>query len=736
MKQFTIPSYTFTPGASGVGTVNLSGISGFNVKYLVAVINQTRGVVIYSTGDTATRYTNLAGTTLTLNVDTSTHNSGDVLQVIYEVTSADPLTDTQLRATAVPVSGTVTANTGLSQPLTDTQLRASAVPVSAASLPLPSGAATETTLVAVEVDTSAIATSASAINGKFAALSTRVLDNESSGSPVRAIGQEIWNVSFSEVGASVISSQFQTPTLGTGVSFSQASGALAIVAGTTTNAEFFTRSVQNWRGAMRLKFSVVASQRIANNNLAVMLADLVGEGLTVTINSATSITVAQAGHAFTSTSVGQFVQVGRIVGAAGVPGRYAIASVVAGVSYNLTVAGWPASGSCTATIFGHSYVRNLVTGTTATTINVDAQRRGWAQGDTAATINTTASPGTIITCELTGREVFWADQLRATTTTPTVAVRANRVENIPDDNLDLYLFVWSFNGTTAPASSTTWTMSFLSIEKFANMPVYIQGNRAQGAMNPLPVTQSGTVTVSGTVTSNIGTGTLTAANLNFPGIIADVTSAALTSTTTTSAFTPTFGTCYSVNIPVTAVSGTTPTLDVSVEESDDSGTNWIKVYDFPRITAAGMYRSPIMRLTGNRVRYVQTVGGTSPSFTRSVNRQQASTNNEAVRQLIDRTIVLTTLNSTTASIDTRDCGNRAQLVVNVGAITTTAPAIQMEGSDDNGASWYSIGAPLTAVASSTVQLTVVDINAGLMRARVSTAGVGVTAGYVMVKAHD
>lgn len=55
------------------------------------------------------------------------------------LTVTGPLTDTQLRASAVPVSG----------PLTDTQLRASAVPVSAASLPLPSGAATETTLSAV-----------------------------------------------------------------------------------------------------------------------------------------------------------------------------------------------------------------------------------------------------------------------------------------------------------------------------------------------------------------------------------------------------------------------------------------------------------------------------------------------------------------------------------------------------------------------------------------------------------
>jgi hypothetical protein len=244
--------------------------------------------------------------------------------------------------------------------------------------------------------------------------------------------------------------------------------------------------------------------------------------------------------------------------------------------------------------------------------------------------------------------------------------------------------------------------------------------------------------VSGTVTSNIGTGTVaavTSANLALPGIIADVASAALTTTTTTAAFTPTFGTAYTVNIPVTAVTGTTPTLDVSVEESDDSGTNWFKVYDFPRITGSGMYRSPLIRMVGNRVRYVQTVAGTTPSFTRSINRLQNNNSAEAVRQLIDRSIVLTTLNSTTPSLDTRDAGNRAQLVVNIGA-ATTAPALQMEGSDDNGASWYAIGTPLTAVASSTVQLTVLDINAALMRVRVSTAGATVTAGYVMIKAHD
>ena len=184
------------------------------------------------------------------------------------------------------------------------------------------------------------------------------------------------------------------------------------------------------------------------------------------------------------------------------------------------------------------------------------------------------------------------------------------------------------------------------------------------------------------------------------------------------------------------MSGTNPTFDFSIEESDDSGTNWYKVYDFPRITATGLYRSPHLPLFGNRLRYVQTIGGTSPSFTRAINRLQTSYPALPVRQMVNRTIDLNTLNSTTAIILTRDCGNALQLVINVGAITTLAPSVQLEGSEDFGATWYSVGSPLTAVASSTVQITNININSAAVRARVSTAGVGVTAGYVMIKAHD
>jgi hypothetical protein len=68
-------------------------------------------------------------TELQLKADLSETQPASLASVpSHEVTG--PLTDTELRATAVSVTGTVTANTGLDQPLTDTQLRATALPVS------------------------------------------------------------------------------------------------------------------------------------------------------------------------------------------------------------------------------------------------------------------------------------------------------------------------------------------------------------------------------------------------------------------------------------------------------------------------------------------------------------------------------------------------------------------------------------------------------------------------------
>ena len=216
--------------------------------------------------------------------------------------------------------------------------------------------------------------------------------------------------------------------------------------------------------------------------------------------------------------------------------------------------------------------------------------------------------------------------------------------------------------------------------------------------------------------------------------IVDVASAAITATTTTSAISNALGNAFEVVVVNTAMSGTAPTLDVSIEESFDGGTNWHTLYQFERISlAAQVAKSPMLRANGRHVRYVQTVGGTTPSFTRAITRNVfPSSTADKIARLVDRTIVLTTLNSTTPSLFAGSASN-AQLVVNIGA-ATTAPVFKMQGSEDN-VTWYDLSATtLTAVASSTVQLTLNNINAPYVRGIISTAGATDTAGYVVLKA--
>jgi hypothetical protein len=161
-----------------------------------------------------------------------------------------------------------------------------------------------------------------------------------------------------------------------------------------------------------------------------------------------------------------------------------------------TVAGWPASGSCTVDLFGWNYIWTQYSGTTATNANIDAQRFGWNSGNTAATINTTASPGHVMQTYCDIKNVNWADALVASATTPTMTTRGSRIETTPEDTVELYVYLWAYNGTTAPASTTTWTVGFVTVEDICNVPTYIAGVRPLGSQAPLPVAVQGTVTTS------------------------------------------------------------------------------------------------------------------------------------------------------------------------------------------------------------------------------------------------
>jgi hypothetical protein len=104
MKNLITPTYTFSPGSSGVGTL-ITGIVNFDIKLLYAVLNVTRGSIVYAPRS-GYGYTALNGSTITLQADTSSMSSGDILQFLYDSTSSYP----------------VSVNTGQLQPLTSAQL--------------------------------------------------------------------------------------------------------------------------------------------------------------------------------------------------------------------------------------------------------------------------------------------------------------------------------------------------------------------------------------------------------------------------------------------------------------------------------------------------------------------------------------------------------------------------------------------------------------------------------------
>lgn len=70
-------------------------------------------------------------------------------------------------------------------------------------------------------------------------------------------------------------------------------------------------------------------------------------------------------------------------------------------------------------------------------------------------------------------------------------------------------------------------------------------------------------------------------------------------------------------LDVTAAAGTSPTLDVVVEDTLD-GTNYNTIGTFAQKTAAGREVINITTPFSDQVRIRWTVGGTSPSFTFSV----------------------------------------------------------------------------------------------------------------------
>lgn len=205
----------------------------------------------------------------------------------------------------------------------------------------------------------------------------------------------------------------------------------------------------------------------------------------------------------------------------------------------------------------------------------------------------------------------------------------------------------------------------------------------------------------------------------------DRAASAITATGQDNAIALDSGTAYAATITVTATGGTNPTLDLILQESQDSGATFKDIYWVARITANGTYQLPHMLMTGQR-RWRYVVGGTgSPTFTVAIAGMRDSSSAMLLRQFLDySTLAPNTGGSTSPTWDVSGC--KIGYAFSSVSAQTGAVTIQPFMSPD-GTNFGSFGN--TVVSSTTNGLVASSFsNPPVQYARntVTTAGSGVT----------
>jgi hypothetical protein len=248
---------------------------------------------------------------------------------------------------------------------------------------------------------------------------------------------------------------------------------------------------------------------------------------------------------------------------------------------------------------------------------------------------------------------------------------------------------------------------------------------ANSAAANLNAAITGSATVSGTVTATVAAATLGTATTT------DIASAAVTTTVTSANIALTNAQTAAFQVSVTLVSGTSPTMDLVLQETFNT-TDFHDVYHFPRITSAGQYQTPLLRLSGVGYRVVRTIGGTTPSFTMSLVRVSRQCSSSLNKLFINRTIDPNALASSTPSFFTDGC-NILNLCVSMGAGGSGTPTFKLQGSEDQ-VLWFDLGATTVAVAPSSAGVAVYSgYLAKFTRAQVTATGSGTTLSQVCIK---
>lgn len=212
----------------------------------------------------------------------------------------------------------------------------------------------------------------------------------------------------------------------------------------------------------------------------------------------------------------------------------------------------------------------------------------------------------------------------------------------------------------------------------------------------------------------------------------DVASAARTTSGNSGWISTPVGGSTAFFINVTASGGTTPTLDLILEETYDNGvSSALAIYHVQRITGTGVVNVPPM-LSGGHRRWSWVIGGGGgQTFTFSITSTSSMIAAPLVRQIYDRTanVLNGTLNTTTNSVNVAGCRSIT------GVIRASAASVyaqyQIQLSIDN-SEFASVGTPVTATSAPVFIQVPAGMTANFARMIVSTGGTGQSAQYAAI----
>lgn len=461
MKKLITPSYTFTPGLGGVGTIDLYGIKNFNVGKIYCLIHKPTGTIIYSLGILGLTYSAVSTTMVTLQANTSTYNANDKIDIIYDedlqpVTSNVDIWRHGFGGNTLNTDYFEVLNTGAGQTVRVGQVKR------------------ECTFTRSTTTATVTAVAHGMVTGDLITILYTPDELAIIYSTVIITVTGVDTFTFTCLNAGVASGA---------LTYGQDVSNLQLLSGITPNSETVIKSKKSFTGTLDFTFGLHMNQRIANTELIVGLYEINPNevGIPCTISGQIA-TITEVGHGHLQ---GQEIQILTSTDGSIVPNSVRIISVPDNDTFTFACVGG-VGASATITYFCYeSAIQLKYDGTSVTNARFSTFRNVW-DSPAPVTISTTAGLPNAYKIQIKRGNVTYGDY--SPNSTSGTSVRAERNKEIPDVlNAEFYIFIRLKNLAVAPATSTTCTFSFFEVNQNGAIPVDFATNGLASFQSQVPV---------------------------------------------------------------------------------------------------------------------------------------------------------------------------------------------------------------------------------------------------------